>query len=574
MDLSLFLLTLKLFSQLIHSSDTKVCDTPGCQRLSRYLHKLVNTSADPCDNFYEFACGQFIAMAKNETALAVVSVDLATRQLIVNATLYGLAGVNLKNKTVPKAFKYARRYFDACVDYDASDDSAQEEVVNFLVQFENWPFLNKTWESDSFDVVKLVGKLQGELSLPTLVSLTIDVDKLQNSRYTLYLKEGSLIYDVIQYNETVFPEFKDQYTEVIFKALQQLTINTKVTHHNVKSLRKIAREIVEFEADIASNIIPETQVNEDDITKYYHPYTLSELNNVYNSSSVWNRYFQAALSNNSKHLAWLTENKIVVTQLPYYQFLAQKFRSTPREVIANYLMWRTLAFLGPYFDQNFLQVGLTAEERKLLRRRKLNSDKPKLTVENADCLEETMAVFEHVAGRIYVESRYSATKHRAALNLTDQILKASRKIFEDNQWLSKEAKMRIFAKMDNLVTNIGFPEWIFNDTLLNEYYAAYRIRSNYSYFRSQMAFKRFSLDDLFELVDRHRFLMPVTQANNAAYFPVTNALTVPAGQLEYPFFDPEYPDFYNIAVVGETMGHEIFHGFDNTGIKHVIKIKK
>ena len=52
---------------------------------------------------------------------------------------------------------------------------------------------------------------------------------------------------------------------------------------------------------------------------------------------------------------------------------------------------------------------------------------------------------------------------------------------------------------------------------------------------------------------------------NAYYSPSVNAIVFPAGILQSPIFDPNADDAVNYGAVGAVIGHEMIHGFDNTG---------
>jgi putative endopeptidase len=52
---------------------------------------------------------------------------------------------------------------------------------------------------------------------------------------------------------------------------------------------------------------------------------------------------------------------------------------------------------------------------------------------------------------------------------------------------------------------------------------------------------------------------------NAYYYPDKNMLTVPAGMLRPPFFDPDRSAAWNYGGIGSAIGHEITHGFDADG---------
>jgi putative endopeptidase len=52
---------------------------------------------------------------------------------------------------------------------------------------------------------------------------------------------------------------------------------------------------------------------------------------------------------------------------------------------------------------------------------------------------------------------------------------------------------------------------------------------------------------------------------NAYYDPSSNEICFPAGILQYPFFDMEADDAFNYGAIGAVIGHEMTHGFDDSG---------
>ena len=52
---------------------------------------------------------------------------------------------------------------------------------------------------------------------------------------------------------------------------------------------------------------------------------------------------------------------------------------------------------------------------------------------------------------------------------------------------------------------------------------------------------------------------------NAYYDPSSNEICFPAGILQYPFFDMSADDAFNYGAIGSVIGHEMTHGFDDSG---------
>ena len=65
-------------------------------------------------------------------------------------------------------------------------------------------------------------------------------------------------------------------------------------------------------------------------------------------------------------------------------------------------------------------------------------------------------------------------------------------------------------------------------------------------------------------IDRDEWFM-TPQTVNAYYNPLMNEIVFPAAYLEPPYFNPAADDAANYGGAGATIGHEISHGFDDSG---------
>jgi len=74
----------------------------------------------------------------------------------------------------------------------------------------------------------------------------------------------------------------------------------------------------------------------------------------------------------------------------------------------------------------------------------------------------------------------------------------------------------------------------------------------------------YQLDKLDKPVDKTEWGM-TPQTVNAYYHPVLNVIVFPASILQPPFFNPDADDAVNYGGIGAVIGHEIGHGFDDSG---------
>ena len=62
----------------------------------------------------------------------------------------------------------------------------------------------------------------------------------------------------------------------------------------------------------------------------------------------------------------------------------------------------------------------------------------------------------------------------------------------------------------------------------------------------------------------HIFIFQMAMVN-AFYTPATNYIQMLAGILQGLFFHPSVPKFTNFGAIGVVYGHELTHGFDDSG---------
>jgi predicted metalloendopeptidase len=75
------------------------------------------------------------------------------------------------------------------------------------------------------------------------------------------------------------------------------------------------------------------------------------------------------------------------------------------------------------------------------------------------------------------------------------------------------------------------------------------------------------LQDIGKKPDPWRWSMSAPTVN-ASYNSNSNAITFPAGILQPPFFDIKADDAINYGSIGSVIGHELSHGFDDSGSRY------
>jgi len=119
-----------------------------------------------------------------------------------------------------------------------------------------------------------------------------------------------------------------------------------------------------------------------------------------------------------------------------------------------------------------------------------------------------------------------------------------------------------------MINMIGYPDFILNDTELDDHYKELIFTKSDSYatiirritvWQIQKSFRKLNI-----VVDKYEWDTSPAIVN-AFYSPNFNSILFPAGILQPPFFGGDFPKSVNYGAIGAVIGHEITHGFDDGG---------
>ncbi|MGH1468600.1 MAG: M13 family metallopeptidase [Bdellovibrionales bacterium] len=151
------------------------------------------------------------------------------------------------------------------------------------------------------------------------------------------------------------------------------------------------------------------------------------------------------------------------------------------------------------------------------------------------------------------------------VRLVNKIRKSLDKSLVENTWLSAKGKKNARKKMKKAFLQVVKPnnktEWDFipaGDYSPKNYIENKKLRASLS---NQKSIKSFSKKNS----DKTWWLGPLTV--NAYYSASENKFVMPAGILQYPFYDQNLPDHMNLGAIGMVIGHELGHGIDDKGSK-------
>jgi predicted metalloendopeptidase len=158
--------------------------------------------------------------------------------------------------------------------------------------------------------------------------------------------------------------------------------------------------------------------------------------------------------------------------------------------------------------------------------------------------------------------------------MCDDLKIVFKRILERNTWLQPSTKKYALKKLEHFNFVYGKPEGLREDPDLNYGTLLYDNMQKINAWRHQK-FINLEGKPLIDIPLMDWNMYPVkmigTQAYivNASYTPAKNSIYINLGYIQKPFVDLDERGIeYNLAHIGNTIAHELSHGFDDTGSKY------
>lgn len=341
---------------------------------------------------------------------------------------------------------------------------------------------------------------------------------------------------------------KDYYqkeTEENKKIIQEYTkyISDMLSYLGEKNTEEKAKKIVEFEKQMAKTLL--TNEESHDIKKRNNPRKVDELSKIVKNIDLKNYLKQSGVNT----------DKVIISQLKYYENLDKFLNDTNMDVIKDYLKFHLISSASGLLSDKL------AERKFAFYGKYLNGQKEREILEKR-ALNFVSGTLGEMVGKVYVEQKFPPEAKENAKEMVSYIFKAFRNRIENLTWMSNETKKKALEKLGKVTVKIGYPDkWRnFDELIINEkdnLYTQLEGISKWSY--------KEELKKVGKPVDKTEWFMSANTVN-AYYSPTGNEIVFPAGILQFPFYD--YKDLgpgSNFGGIGAVIGHEITHGFDVSG---------
>ncbi|NXW45114.1 NEP protein, partial [Nyctiprogne leucopyga] len=542
--------------------DDGVCKTSDCIKSAARILENMDTTAEPCNDFYQYACGGWLKRnVIPETSSRYSNFDILRDELEV--VLKDVLDTPSSNDIT--AVQKAKTLYRSCINETTIDSRGGRPLISLLPNLSDWPVATTNWDSSygtAWTAETAIAQLNSRYGKKVLINFFVGTDDKNSTAHIIHIDQPGLGLPSRDYYECTgaYKEACSAYVDFMI-SVAKLILQERNISVNESQISEQMNRVMDLEKEIANATTKSEDRN--DPLLLYNKMTLAQLQNNFSLEIDhkvfnWSKFINDIMSTVQINVE-NTEHVIVYDPDYLIRLKSILNKYTPRD-LQNYMIWRFVMDLVNSLSRNY------KDTRNAFRKALYGT-----TSETAvwrRCANYVNGNMENAVGRLYVEEAFAGDSKHVVEEMIADIRDVFIKTLDELTWMDAETKKKAEQKATAIRERIGYPdEIVTDDNKLNSEYQELNYKEE-EYFENIIQNLVFTqkkrLKKLREKVDKEEWISGAAVVN-AFYSASRNQIVFPAGILQPPFFSASQPKSLNYGGIGMVIGHEITHGFDDNG---------
>ena len=183
-----------------NESKNPTCYTAECLQIASQLTRNMNTSIDPCMDFYHFACDGWLQrnpIPPSENTM----ISFQKLSTVINGKLRSILEAEDGSSGDDIVTKMGV-YYKSCFYQDDKNDLSKSDLQGLISRLGSWSMLNSTWNSTTWNMTQSLLEMQRYLPLTSpLFSVEVQVNPRVSTRYIIQVLQLKM-----QGNDRIFSD--------------------------------------------------------------------------------------------------------------------------------------------------------------------------------------------------------------------------------------------------------------------------------------------------------------------------------------------------------------------------------
>lgn len=611
------IIIIALAAHIGKKKDVKVperCETTGCLKAASSLMGAMDMSADPCEDFHQYACGGWL----KETPIPPGYPIWDRFQELSYKNMYMLKDFIESHTLHSSAQEKVRTFHRSCMaegnigrkktiqDFKSllaniSKDGQVFNLLNILSEvhkLNTWPLFQLMVGPDERHPIQNIIKIEAasfpfpfgifkseektllhersanntdrnETSSETDVesttagaNTTVIINGTGSSNTTYVTKETSTVSTT---TTTKIPHIKDTHphpvhnlSELVKDYLRETSLLLQTLWDKSKAeADSIAEELLVLEKKLS--LAHDIDLHIHNRSQAYNAMSVRTLQSKCGNMIHWTTYLNGLMGTASKRVTDDTE-VIVLHERALMEVctIIQEYKQNTTLVglLKQYIVMSMARSMFAYFDISTFDPTIDPDKEVDMEGEHWRR-----------CTFYTNKALGLATGAIYVNATSVDKSMSRIKGLVDYVKKAFKDYLLRKIWMDSKTKQHAAGKIDEMIEKVSYPSFILNTTFLDQYYEQLSVGSDW--FRNLLNWRTFTIQNMVkslnEHFDRHSSWLNPPITVDSDYSPVRNDIHFPIALFHLPIYSNEGPSALNFGAIGSLIGHEITHAFDVIG---------